>query len=128
MVFCFFGPLVILIYLFGHLVFYLFGPLNSVYWTSSQEFDQNHNFVLFFLSCFALFKPVLFPIFQLQPPPSLSTTGREYSLESGYNSTSNSNSNPCSPGSRPGTRNAWGRASSKSVSDASSPKGQLKTR
>ena len=33
--FCCFGPMVIFIYLFGHLVFYLFGPLDSVYWTSS---------------------------------------------------------------------------------------------
>ena len=27
------------IYLFGHLVFYLFGPLDSVYWTSSLLFE-----------------------------------------------------------------------------------------
>jgi len=67
-------------------------------------------------------------LLQLHPPPSLSTTGREYSLESGYNSTSNCNSNPCSPGSRPGTRNTWGRASSKSVSDATSPKAPERTR
>ena len=32
----FFGPLVIFIYLFGHLVFYLFGPLNLFYCTSSH--------------------------------------------------------------------------------------------
>ena len=39
------------IYLFGHLVFYLFGPQDSVYWTSSvwnaylnlQNFDSSEN-------------------------------------------------------------------------------------
>ena len=36
MVFCFFGDLVIFVYLFCHLD-YLFGPLDSVYWTSSVE-------------------------------------------------------------------------------------------
>ena len=34
MVFCFFSPMLIFIYLFGHLVFYLFGPLDLVYQTS----------------------------------------------------------------------------------------------
>ena len=33
--FCFFSPMVIFIFLFGHLVFYLFNPLDLVYWTSS---------------------------------------------------------------------------------------------
>ena len=33
MVFCFLGPKVIFIYLFGHLVFYLFSPLDLVYWS-----------------------------------------------------------------------------------------------
>ena len=35
--FSFFGPMVILIYLVGHVVFYLFGPLDSVYWTSLEK-------------------------------------------------------------------------------------------
>ena len=29
--------MVIFIYLLGHLVFYLFGPVDSVYWTSSKK-------------------------------------------------------------------------------------------
>ena len=37
MVFCFFSLMVIFTYLFGHLVFYLFSPLDSVYLTSSTK-------------------------------------------------------------------------------------------
>ena len=40
--FCFYGPMVIFIYLFSHLVFYLFGPLDSVYWTSAVRLSQKN--------------------------------------------------------------------------------------
>ena len=47
-VFCFFIFLVFQSYVFfGHLAFYLFGPLDSVYWTSSlrkcSTNTSNHN-------------------------------------------------------------------------------------
>ena len=37
MIFRCFGVLVIFTFLFGHLVFYLFGPLDSIYWTNSSK-------------------------------------------------------------------------------------------
>ena len=59
----FFSPTVIFIYLFGYLVFYLYGPLDLVYWTS-LDILRLKNFWRLFWSFYFLFpkdRGFLFP-------------------------------------------------------------------